>query len=87
MKNLQVGMTVENRIPNSSIVIVCRVVEKLDSVSKGMWRLVDLSDDNGKSDKKLIEQSLTWGCPEENIFHHDAECIVCHKDGLVSFIA
>lgn len=81
---IKTGMIMENRIPNSNTVIVVRVMEKLDTIGElKMWRVVDVRHDNGKSDEKLIDQNLTWGCPEENLFYHDEDCYVCHKNGLV----
>jgi len=88
MKNLKPNMIVENRMPNSNTVIVCRVIGKIfsahDSNALIGWRLVDINDDNGASDKQLIARNKTWCCPEENIFYHDKDCRVCHKDGLIS---
>jgi len=82
MMNLKTGMIVENRIPNSSIVIICRIVEFIESV--GMFRLVRVEDDT-LSNEELIKRDLTWACPSENIYYHDESCNICHKNGLVTF--
>ena len=85
MKNIKPNMILENRLPNSNTVIVVRAIEPLNSFGEynGMWRVVPVTDDNGASDKQLIARNKTYGCPEENLFYHDQDCLVCHKDGLV----
>lgn len=76
-KKFQIGQIVENRIPNGSI-IICRVVGYLTS---GDYRLTDARET--ASFDKLIETDKTWVAPEENVYWHDSECSVCHKDGLI----
>ena len=75
---LKAGQIVENKLSNGRIV-VCRVVEFVSSVQ--MWRLTDARET--RSDEWLIKNNRTWAAPIENIGPHDAECAVCHEDGLV----
>lgn len=77
---LSKGQIVENKLSNGKV-IVCRVVEFIETV--GMYRLTDARETG--SDASLIERNLTWAAPIENIQPHDNDCLVCHKDGLVSF--
>jgi hypothetical protein len=83
MKTFKAGQIVENVLPNGAV-IVCRVIEEI-RLSDGSlnYRLVDVQDDRGASDKQLIARNKTWAAPAENIRHHEADCQVCHKDGLV----
>lgn len=75
------GQTVENKLSNGKV-IVCRVVEFIESV--GMWRLTDALET--RDDAWLIAHDRTWAAPLENIApHFSADCVVCHKDGLVGF--
>lgn len=77
----QPGQLVENRLLNGSV-IVCRVVEKLTRPGmEGMFRLTDARET--ATDRQLIARGRTWAAPVENIVPHDAECLTCHKDGLV----
>lgn len=78
------GEIVENVLSNGSV-IVCRVIG-LIKLSDGstMFRLVDVRNDNGASDKQLIARNKTWAAPVENIrIHFSDDCAVCHKNGLI----
>lgn len=80
---LQIGQIVENVIQTNrgEERIVCRVLGFIDAV--GMYRLTDARQT--ESTATLIEKNLTWAAPMENIRTHDADCIECHKNGLVKF--
>lgn len=73
---------VENVLPGSKSVVVCRVVDA-DLVVAGskFVRLTDARET--RDDAWLIANNRTWAAPMENIRHHDEDCLVCHKDGLV----
>lgn len=78
---LQKGQIVENVIQTKrgEERVVCRVIGFVDSV--GMYRLTDARET--REDAWLIANDRTWAAPIENIRSHDADCAVCHKDGLV----
>lgn len=82
---LQKGQIVENVIQTKrgEERIVCRVIGFVESV--GMYRLTDARET--ATDEWLIQNARTWAAPLENIKPHDADCVVCHKDGLVNFSA
>ena len=74
---------VGNVLSNKSV-IVCRVVGFIDAGDgTTMYRLTDARE--VRDDAWLIENNRTWAAPEENVRPHDADCDVCHKDGLVIF--
>lgn len=77
------GQIVENKLPGAKkpTVIVCRVIEFVDAV--GMYRVTDARET--RPDAWLIANNRTWAAPAENLAAHDADCGVCHKDGLVVF--
>lgn len=77
---VQTGMILENKLANGSIVVV-RVLGWIESVQ--MWRVTDARET--KSDAWLIENQRTWAVPIENLVRHDADCMVCHEQGLIYF--
>lgn len=74
---------VENVLPGSKSVVVCRVVEASLFGDHNLVRLTDARET--RDDAWLIANDRTWAAPLENLRQHDADCIVCHKDGLVAF--
>lgn len=78
--SFSVGQIVENHLPSGKV-IVCRIVEDLSRAGRREWRIADVRD--GGTDRQLIARRKTWVCPEANLRPHDADCGVCHRDGLV----
>ena len=76
---------VENHLPNGKV-IVCKVIESLAQIEPGLYRLADVRDcDFNTTAAKLIAKNKTWAAPAQNIRPHDADCQICHKNGLVAF--
>ena len=60
------------------------VVKVLGDAPNGMLRVADVRDCTfNTTAHQLIQSDKTWAVPLENLRQHDADCKVCHKDGLV----
>jgi orotate phosphoribosyltransferase-like protein len=78
------GEIVENffTVNGRESIIVCKVIETL---SNGDVRIADLRDCGfGVTSHALIQSNKTWGAPASNLRVHDADCTLCHKDGLLA---
>ncbi len=80
---IAIGTIAENFFTANSREAVV-VVKVLEHLSNGDVRVADVRDCSfGVTTHQLIQADKTWGVPTKNLRGHDADCKVCHKDGLV----
>lgn len=77
----EVGSILENRFGKNEVV----VVKVLELLRNNEYRVADTRDCTfNMTTAQLISKDKTWAVPESNLFFHDTDCMVCHKDGLIN---